>query len=182
MLTVTPLGFGLIAAGAMTIASDFLADGGAALGYVRFQPVSDAWTSGLPLFSTDGHVLGISVGEPAGVVIPAPIASVVVDELIRNNLSPSTSFGFRTIDYAPPFSTRLGNLRSGAGVALVQPKSGAARAGLRAGDIVTAVNTTPVSSASELNRALDAQVDSATLTLQRGARQLKLTIDRSTGG
>ena len=133
----------------------------------------------MPLLGTDGRVLGIGTSDPEGAVIPAPIASVIIDELIRNQLSPSTSFGFRAIDYAAPFSARLGDVRSGAGVALVQAKSGADRAGLKAGDIVTGVDGQPVSSASELNRSLDAASAKATLTFQRRAQQLTLTVKRT---
>ncbi len=174
----TPVGNGCSAAAAM-IGSDFLADGGGPSGYVRLQPPPDSWAGGVPLFGTDGRVIGVGTDDPAGTVIPAPVASVIADELVRNSLSPSTSFGFRLIDYQAPIAARLGNLRSGAGIALVQPKSAAARAGLQAGDIVTAVDDVPVSSASELSRALDAQPDAATLSIQRNAQLLKLTIKRA---
>ena len=176
----TPAGTGCRAAAAM-IGSDFLADGGALVGYVRLRPPPDGWSAGMPLLSTDGHVLGIGNTDPSGAVIPAPIASLILDELIRNSLSPTTRFGFRVVDYAAPFSTRLGDVRSGAGIALVQPKSAAARAGLQAGDIVTGVNDVPVSSASELSRALDALSGKTTLRVQRRSEQLQLTIKPTAG-
>ena len=176
----TPAGTGCSAATAM-IGSDFLTDGGGLIGYARLRPPPDGWASGLPLLSSDGRVLGIATGDPAGAVIPAPIASVIIDELIRNDLSPSTRFGFRVIDYSAPFSTRLGDVRAGAGVALVQPKSAAAKAGLQAGDFVTEVNGEPVSSASELSRKLDAVPSKATLTIQRRSQQLELTIKSTPG-
>ena len=174
----TPAGAGCSAAASM-IGSDFLADGGSPVGYVRLQPPPESWRAGMPLLATDGRILGIGTGDPPGALIPAPIASVIVDELIRNSLSPSTNFGFRAIDYAAPFATRLGDVRSGAGVALVEPKSAAAKAGLEAGDIVTAVNDVPVSSASEVSRALDAISGKATLSVQRRSEQLSLTIKRA---
>ena len=174
----TPAGSGC-AADASMIGSDFLADGGGRAGYVRLQPPPGNWAPGMPLIATDGRILGIGTDDPAGALVPASIASVIVDELIRNNLSPSTSFGFRAIDYAPPFATRLGNVRSGAGVALVQPASAAAKAGLRAGDIVTAVNDVPVSSASEVSRALDAISGKATLSIQRRSNRLTISIRRA---
>lgn len=174
----TPAGAGCSAGEAM-IGSDFLADGGSPVGYVRLQPPPEGWAAGMSLLGSDGRVLGIGTDAPAGAVIPAPIASVIFDELIRGRLSPSTSFGFRAIDYAGPFSSRLGEVRSGVGVALVQPKSSAARAGMRAGDVVTAVNDDPVSSASELSRALDAIPDNAVLTVQRRSQQLTLSIKRT---
>ena len=171
----TPVGAGCSAAAAM-IGSDFLADGAGLVGYVRLRPPPDPWSAGMPLLGTDGRVLGIATDDLDGAVIPAPIASVILDELIRNSPSPSTRFGFRVVDYAAPFSTRLGDVRSGAGVALVRAKSPAAKAGLQAGDIVTGVGDVPVSSASELGRALDALPGKATLTVQRRSEQLTLTI------
>jgi putative serine protease PepD len=70
----------------------------------------------------------------------------------------------------------LGNVRSGAGIAFVEAKSAAAAAGIKAGDIATAVNDEPVSSASELNRALDTITGTATLTILRGTQQLTVKI------
>lgn len=172
----TPAGSGCSAASSM-IGSDFLSDGiGATVGYFRLRPVPDAWSAGTPLLGADGQVLGVAADNPAGAVVPASIASVIVDELIRNSLSPSTSFGFRAIDYAAPLVARLGDLRSGAGVAYVSPRSSAGDAGLQAGDIVTAVNNVPVSSASELSRALDARSDKPELTVQRRSRELKVQL------
>ncbi|HEX8938393.1 MAG TPA: S1C family serine protease [Sphingomicrobium sp.] len=173
----TPTGAGC-SAGAAMIGSDFLADGGGPAGYVRLEPTPQRWSAGMPLLGMDGRVLGVGSDDPAGAAIPGPIASVILDELIRNSLSASTSFGFRAIDYSASFSARLGEVRSGAGVAIVQSGSSADQAGLRAGDIITAVNDDPVSSASELSRALDALSSKAALTVQRRTQQLRFTIKR----
>jgi Trypsin-like serine proteases, typically periplasmic, contain C-terminal PDZ domain len=176
----TPAGAGCSAAASM-IGSDFIADGGNAVGYVRLQPPPASWAPGMPLVGGDGLVLGIGIGSPPGAVIPAPIASVILDELIRNSLSASSAFGFRAVDFAAPFAARLDNQRSGAAIALVEPKSSSARAGLQAGDIVTAVDGRPVSSASELSRILDALPGKATLDVQRQSEQLEVTVKRSAG-
>jgi serine protease Do len=176
----TPAGSGCSASMSM-IGSDFLTDGGDTLGYVRLQPAPEDWSAGTPLLGSDGRVLGIGTDGRPGTLIPAPIASIIIDELIRNNLSASTSFGFRTIDYAPPFSSRLGDIRSGAGVALVQADSSAEKAGLQAGDVITAVDDHPVSSASELSRLLDAASGKATLTVQRHSEQMQLAVKRRAG-
>lgn len=177
-LLETPIGKGCSARAAM-VESDFLADGGKTESYVRIETDPSNWTDGDPFLGADGRLVGVSIATPVGGLIPAPIASVIVDELIRSELSPSTSFGFRVIDYSAGIAARLGNLRTGAGVALVQAKSTAAKAGLQAGDIITAVNDVPVSSASELNRAMDAQPRSATLSVQRGSEQLTMKVGRT---
>jgi serine protease Do len=173
----TPAGSGCNASTAM-IGSDFVADGGAPVGYVRLEPEPSGWRTGIPVLGTDGRVLGVGISDPAGALIPASIASVILNELLRNDLSASTSFGFRAMDYDAPLSNRLGAVRSGAGVALVQAGSSADKAGLQAGDIVTAVNSVPVSSASELSRALDSIPNKSTLTVQRRSQRLELTVNR----
>jgi len=178
LAVATPLGQGCSAEAEM-VASDFLADGSTVSGYARIQSSSDDWAAGLPFVASDGRVLGMSIADPTGALIPAPTAASVVDQLIRDQLAPATDYGFQAIDYGPLLSARLGNVRSGAGVALVRKKSNAARAGLKAGDIVLAVDDVPVSSASELNRALDADTSQATLTVERGSEQLTLTVKRS---
>ncbi|MEO8456127.1 MAG: S1C family serine protease [Sphingomicrobium sp.] len=174
----TPAGDGCSAKAAM-IASDFLTDGGGLVTYVRLQTGGEPWAGGVPFVAADGRVMGVAATAPDGAVIPGPLAAIIVDELIRNELSATTDFGFRTIDFARPLSARLGVGRSGAGVALVEPEAAAAAAGLKAGDIVAAVNGVPVSGASELGRALDATPKTATLDVARGNRQLKIIVRRS---
>ena len=174
----TPAGMGCTLNAGM-IASDFLADGGGPNSYLRLQPSANSAANGSPILGNDGVVLGIAAGGSAGEFIPAFIAATIVDELVRNNLSPTANFGFRVIDYPASVSARIGNPRSGAGVALVQPKSGAERAGLQAGDMVAAVNGGPVSGASELGRVLDSTSAPAILTVMRGTRELNLTVYRA---
>jgi S1-C subfamily serine protease len=175
----TPAGSGCSAAASM-ITSDFVSDGGSTVGYVRLQSVPDDWAAGTPVLASDGRVLGVGITGRAGALIPAPIASVIIDELIRNSPSATTSFGFRAVDYGPPISSRLGDARTGAGVALIQADSSAEKAGLQAGDIITTVDDRPVSGASELSRLLDAVPGKATLTVQRRSEQIRLTVKRST--
>lgn len=175
----SPHGTGCSAASSM-MSSDFLVDGGGPAIALRLQQDVGVLTAGTPVFSTEGRVVGIAMGGPADTLIPAPIAAVIVDELIRNSPSPLLAYGFRAIDLSPELATRLGDVRArGVAVAIVQPRSSVDRAGLRAGDIVAAVDGTPVSSASELSRTLDAATDSAVLTVARGNQQLTMKVSRS---
>lgn len=168
------------AANSSMIGSDFLVDALAQGIYVRLQPGTLAAPAGTPFFGDDGTILGVSTSAVDNALLSAPIASVIVDELIRNSPSPIASFGFRAIDFTAELASRIGEQRArGAGVALVQPKSAAEAAGMRAGDIVLAVDGSPVSSASELSRALDAVTDTATLTVARGDQQVTMTVKRS---
>ena len=171
------------AAAASMIGSDFLVDGLAQGVYIRLQPGLAPLPAGSPFFAADGSVTGVATGIGDNSLLPAPIASTVVNELIRNSPSPIAAFGFRAIDFTADLAVRIGDARArGAGVALVQPKSAAESAGLRAGDIVLAVDQSPVSSASELSRALDAVVTSATLQVERGGNRISINVRRQAGG
>jgi serine protease DegQ len=164
------------------IGSDFLADGGGPVSYVRLQTGAAPLPAGTAFVAGDGRVIGIATtnSSAAGALIPSPIAATIVDELIRNSPSPTVAFGFRATDFTAGLSARVGDTRSrGAGVALVQPKSAAARAGLQAGDVIVAVDGSPVSSASELGRALDAAQDSASLDIARADQRLTVNVTRS---
>lgn len=163
------------------VGSDFLADGGGPVSYVRLQSGGPALPSGTAFVSGDGQVIGLATnqGNATNALIPSPIAATIVDELIRNSPSPTIAFGFRATDFTPGLSARLGDTRSrGTGVALVQPKSGAAKAGLLAGDVIVAVDDSPISSASELGRALDADDKTASLTVVRNGQRLTLNVAR----
>jgi len=142
----------------------------------------------LPLM-TDAETAfrGYLITGDAGYLEPFTAAPAAIDaqrskleQLIRDNPSPIASFGFRATDFTPDLAARTGDPRArGAGVALVQPNSAAAQRGLRAGDVVIAVNDEPVSSASELSRALDAVVSSATLRVVRNNQQLTVQVSRT---
>jgi S1-C subfamily serine protease len=164
------------------IGSDFLADGGGPVSYVRTQSGGTPIPPGAPFLGSDGQVIGVGVdnSQVPGTIIPAAIAGTIIDELIRGQPSPSIAFGFRAADFSAPIFARIANTRSrGAGVALVQPGSTADKAGLQAGDAVVAVNGSPVSSASELGRALDATQKTAALDVIRNDSRLTVTVQRS---
>ena len=162
------------------IGSDFLVDALSQGIFLKLQSGAPSSTPGTPFLAADGSVLGITTGAADNAILPARIAALIVNELIRNNASPIASFGFRAIDFTSELGARIGDSRRGAGVALVQPKSSAANAGLQAGDTVVSVDGSPVSSTSELSRALDAVTGSTTtLQIDRGTQQLSITLVRS---
>jgi S1-C subfamily serine protease len=177
----TPNGNGCSGEIAM-VASDFLADGGGPVSYIRTQSTGPAPPPGAPFLNSDGEAVAVSIQDAAvpDAMIPAAIAGIVVDELIRGTPSPSIRFGFRATDFSPQLADRLSDARlRGAGVAIVQRGSPADKAGLYAGDVVAAVDDSPVSSASELGRALDAADKEATLQVIRGNSRLTIKIERA---
>lgn len=176
----SPNGSGCSAQVAM-IGSDFLVDSLVQGIFLQLQPQSASPAPGTPYLAADGSVLGLSSSAADNRILPAPIAALIVNELIRNNASPIASFGFRAIDFTPELGARIGEARRGAGVALIEPNSNAAKSGLQAGDTIVSVDGSPVSSTSELSRALDAISGStAVLQVDRSSQQLSITIARST--
>lgn len=177
-----PAAAGCSAEAAM-VSSDFLADGGAGNAYIRLQSMGAVLPPGAPIISSAGQAFGVvAPSGPVGAVIPADVVADIADELLRDSPSPTSSFGFRAKDFDTALAARLGNARStGTAVALVEPKTSAARAGLRAGDIIVAVDGSPVASASELGRALDGAGKSVTIDVARADQRLQLTIARVPG-
>ena len=175
----SPNGTGCSAIASM-MSSDFLIQGGGQSISIRLQQNGNPLPAGSPFFSVDGRVIGIALGGTGDMLLPAPIAAIIVDELIRNSPSPLLAYGFRAVDLTSELASRLGDVRArGVAVAVVEPNSSVDRAGLEAGDIVAAVNGSPISSASELSRALDAATGTATLTITRGDKQLTMKVSRS---
>lgn len=172
-----PAAAGCSAQAAM-IASDFLTDGGASAAYIRLQPMGAELAAGAPFISGRGEVLGVvDGGGLPDLVVPGDIVADIADELVRNSLSPTTHFGFRAEDFDTTLSGRLSEARAtGTAVSLVQPKTPAAHAGLKAGDIIVAVDGSPVASASELGRALDGAGKSASFDVERADERLTLKI------
>jgi S1-C subfamily serine protease len=177
-----PVASGCSAQAAM-IASDFLVDGAGNAAYVRLQAMGPDLPAGAPFISGNGDVVGVvGASPPANSVIPGAVVGDVANELLRGSLSPMTTFGFRARDFDASLAPRLDNARAvGTVVALVQAKSPAAKAGLRAGDIVVAVDGSPIASASELGRALDRAGDAASIDVARGDQRLTLKVPRAPG-
>ncbi|WP_306120881.1 MULTISPECIES: DegQ family serine endoprotease [unclassified Roseitalea] len=61
-------------------------------------------------------------------------------------------------------------------VTSVQPGSAAARAGLRAGDVILAVNQAPIGSVRELDERLERATGALALTVQRGSARLFIVV------
>jgi len=119
--------------------------------------------SGGALVNLKGELVGINtaiIGPSGGNVgigfaVPINMARAVMRQLIRFGEVRRGRLGISMQDLAPDRARALG-ISSGWGAVLaeVQPDSPAARAGLRAGDVVTEVNGRPVQTASSLRARL----------------------------
>lgn len=117
--------------------------------------------SGGPLFNEQGQVIGINSSIASlsssssaqagsiglGFAIPSDLVVSVVNQLIQNGKVDHARLGVSITTGG----ARIGNeTRAGAQISAVTPGSGAESAGLRAGDVITAVDGNTVTSAQSL--------------------------------
>ena len=152
--------------------------------------------SGGPLINCYGQVIGINTmklrsyysttAEGLGFAIPMAVAKPILEELMENGYvagRPAIGISYDTL----PLAFRIYyNLPEGVYISAVYDGSDAQAKGVTAGDIITAVNGTRVTSIDELNRVKNqfTASDSITLTLYNGGsyRDVEVTlIDQATG-
>jgi putative serine protease PepD len=110
--------------------------------------------SGGPLLDGQGHVIGVNAqiesdsggSDGVGFAIPSDTIKSVASQLISTGKAQHAYLG-----------VELGNTGSGASVASVRANTPAAKAGLHAGDVITAIGGTHVSSSDELRAAINAR-------------------------
>jgi putative serine protease PepD len=141
--------------------------------------------SGGPLIDESGKVIGINVqiaasgssgsSQNAGVgfAVPSNTVKSVVTDLIAGKTVQHAYLGVSVGDNAAGAGATVGTVRTG---------SPAARAGLKVGDVVTAIDGGAVTDAAQLTARVSAQKpgDKVTLTVQRSGSTLKLDVTLGT--
>ncbi|MCL6536985.1 MAG: trypsin-like peptidase domain-containing protein [Acidothermus sp.] len=140
-------------------------------GLLQTDAALNPGNSGGPLVDTSGRVIGINVavatgspGEPAqniGFAIPSNTVVQALPSLESGSEAPATPS--RTTAF---LGVGVSDAPNGARVDFVQPSSPAARAGLQVGDVITAVDGTAVSSASDLQRDIQSKKPGSAVTLR----------------
>lgn len=140
--------------------------------------------SGGPLLNIEGKVIGINTAiyanaQGIGFAIPVDRAKKVVEDLRRFGEVHSAWIGAVTATITPEEARRIGVATArGALVTRVFGGSPAANAGLRAGDVITAMNGSPVDSREALNTLLAtaAAGNAVTLAVSREGSARQLTV------
>jgi S1-C subfamily serine protease len=142
--------------------------------------------SGGPLVSSHGEVIGINTAVIMGAqgicfAVAANTANFVLGELVRHGRVRRALIGIAAQQIVLPR-----RLRHAAGLdqeravmaSSVEPDSAAARAGLRSGDIIIALDGTAISGADDLVRALTGDKIGRTVALDvvRGTERLTLSL------
>ncbi len=128
-------------------------------GFIQTDAAINPGNSGGPLVNAHGQLIGINTFlisntgafSGAGFAIPTQTVHPVVESLIKDGVVHHGYLGVCFNDVTPDnakFFNLTGN--TGALIASVTPNSPASRAGLKQGDVVTAVNGQPVETGSDL--------------------------------
>ncbi len=148
--------------------------------YLQIDAPINRGNSGGPLFDTTGRVVGINTAifSPSGgsvgigFAIPASIAASVVDQLRTEGRIERGWLGVLLQPVSPEIAEGLGLAAEGGSlVANVESDSPAAKAGLKPGDVVLAVNGRPLDSVKALARAVADTRPGSTLTLSISREQ-----------
>ena len=174
---------GMISALDRTITTSDGTDNG--INMFQIDAAVNAGNSGGPVYNTSGQVIGIVTAkysssgvEGLGFAIPVNDAVAIANDLMKNGTVTDRAQLGITLQTIPDSAAQYYNMPKGAYVNAVNSGSCAEKAGLKAGDIITAIDDTAVSSGDALRSALRGYSagESATLTVSRSGETLKLTV------
>lgn len=151
--------------------------------YVQIDAPVNRGNSGGPTFNVDGEVIGINTAifSPSGgsvgigFAIPASLAEDVIAQLRQGGTVSRGFLGVQIQNVTADIAQSMG-LREATGVlvAEVQPNTPAARANLRPGDVILALNGQPIRESRDLSRRVAQIAPGATARLdilRDGTRQ-----------
>ena len=151
-------------------------------------PISPG-NSGGALVDRAGRVIGINVGAipptpqsravSIGFAIPAPTVASVVSQLLSAGKARHTFLGVRPANLTPDLARRFGaEADEGVLVVSVVSRSAAARAGVRAGDVIVAFSDKPIRIVEDLFSTLPRYKpgDRITLTLVRDGARVDVSV------
>jgi len=159
--------------------------------FIQTDAAINPGNSGGALINTNGELIGINTAiisrsggnQGIGFAIPINMAREVMDQLVKTGKVTRGYIGVIPQDITPELA-RAFNLptASGAAITQVQPNTPASKAGLKEGDVVTAVNGEPVNDANGLRLRVSRTAPGTTLrmTVQRegGQREIPVTLER----
>ena len=143
--------------------------------FIQTDAAINPGNSGGPLVDARGEVMGINtflISETGGFsglgfAVPAQIAKPIVDELIKNGKVEHARIGI-TIGDVTPANAKFFGLKSdtGAVISQVDPDSPGAKAGLKVGDVITAINGQNVEDAGQAQVLITSMRPGTRVTVQ----------------
>jgi len=178
---------GIISAASRTVEVD-----GRTMELIQTDAAINPGNSGGALVNGNGEVIGInsvkivsSDTEGLGFAIPTNLALPIAQQLIDYGyVTGRPSIGI-TVQDISAMEAQYFHVPQGPVVKLVDPSSGAAKAGIQAGDIITAIDGKTVTSYAELENEKQKHMpkDTVTISVYRNGQTLdfKVTLDEALG-
>jgi serine protease Do len=187
-----PFGFEQTATQGIVSAKGRSLPGDSYVPFIQTDAAVNPGNSGGPLFDAAGRVVGINAQiysrsggfQGLAFAIPIDVALNVKDQIVQHGRVEHARLGVTLQDLSAPLAESFG-LKSpdGALVSSVAPGSAAARAGLKAGDVITAYDGTAVATAGDLSARVGQARPGDALKLgvwrDKGARELAVTLGRA---
>lgn len=152
--------------------------------YLQTDASINPGNSGGPLVDLRGRVLGINTmivgrGSGIGFAIPSEIAQRVASQLIQNGSVKRAWLGISFQEITPELAAHFGgSVEGGALINAVVPGGPAEKAGLRAGDVITAIGDQRIEEGHDLLRIVlrHGVGERVTLDVRRGDKTSKIAL------
>jgi serine protease Do len=173
--------FGMVSAKARSLQNGPFDD------FIQTDAAINPGNSGGPLFNMKGEVVGINtaivspqIGQGIGFAVPISLAKQLLPQLEKGGKIARGYLGVTVGDLTPELARGFG-LPEGTKGAVVQDvvaKAPAAKAGVKAGDVVTAVNGKPVEDRGQLTKSVAAITPGgkAALSILRKGKKTEVTV------
>lgn len=155
--------------------------------YLQIDAAVNRGNSGGPAFNLNGEVVGINTAifSPSGgnvgiaFAIPSSVAKDVIADLQKDGKVERGWLGVQIQPVSKDIAESLG-LAEAKGALVVSPQSGSPgdKAGIKQGDIITAVNGDPVKDARDLSRRIGGMAPNSKveISLWRGGKSQSVTV------
>ena len=155
-------------------------------GFIQTDAAINPGNSGGPLLDSQGRVIGINTAvlrpegaEGLGLAIPIKVAQSYANQIIAGAAVRRTYLGIQYVALTEQIARSNGlPVSQGLAIAAVDPSSPAAKAGLRPGDILTRLDSAPLTRDLDLQRLLRSKKpgDSVRFSVLRGEQSLATTV------
>jgi serine protease Do len=182
-----PYGFEQTATQGIVSAKGRSLPGDSVVPFIQTDAAVNPGNSGGPLFDASGRVIGVNAqiysqsGGFQGLAfsIPVDVALKIKDQIVAHGKVEHARLGVTLQDLSAPLASSFGlEAPDGALVSSVQPGSAAAKAGLKAGDVITSVDGEPVRVAGDVSSrvGLARPGDKLKLELWRDKKRVSETV------
>jgi Do/DeqQ family serine protease len=161
------------------------------VGFIQTDAAINPGNSGGPLLNQQGEVIGMNTAiiaggaQGLGFAIPIKTAQRIADQLISKGKVEHPYLGIRMTTLTPELRKQINSdpnsnveVREDRGVLIfrVMPNAPAAKAGLKSGDVITKLNGQPVTTADQVQQAVENSSVGGTLQVEVRRNGQTLTI------